>query len=190
MIYIDKGETANIFCKLENTFNLKIDLIDDNQANFTLSIDKSGVVDQNDKTITGIEYGSTKGIITHTPTNKQKGVQIEVVAKMQSIVQGFRDTNLPDGDYTVNIEDQTYRIELINYYDDMTYSLGIGENSSVVELGDDSKEYKMLVVKYHKNLKIDENVKLTAKQVRRLNIQKRNVFMRTSEKSKTMEKSQ
>lgn len=44
----------------------------------------------------------------------------------------------------------------------MTYSLPDGETEKVEALGDKTEEHKMLVVKYHKNLKIDEGVTLTA----------------------------
>lgn len=165
-IYLDVGETITITTKLENTYNLKIDVIDDVQSNFKLQIETSGIVNQNDKTLTALQYGKTKGIITHIPTGRTKEVEIRVVAKMQSIVQGFRDIDLDDGTYSVNIEDEVYDVELINYYDDMIYSKSEGEASKVVELGDSTQEKKMLVVKYHKNLKIEEGVTLTAKRVR------------------------
>lgn len=60
------------------------------------------------------------------------------------------------------IETKDYPVELINYKDDVTYSLEDGEEEKTVSLGDTSDEYKMLIVKYHKNLKVDEGVTLTA----------------------------
>jgi len=39
--------------------------------------------------------------ITHIPTGKTREIEITVIPKMESIVQGFRDTDLPDGEYTV-----------------------------------------------------------------------------------------
>lgn len=165
-IYLDIGETITIASKLENTYNLKIDIIDDVQSNFRLQLVSSGIVNQNDKTLTALKYGKTDATITHTTTGRTKEIEIRVVAKMQSIVQGIRDIDLEDGTYSINIENEIYEIELINYYDDMIYSKSEGETSKIVELGDDSQDKKMLVVKYHKNLKIEEGVTLTAKRVR------------------------
>ena len=91
---------------------------------------------------------------------------------MESIVQGFKNVDLPDGEYTVVIQDQEYLVELINQYDDVQYSLGAGETSKIVSLGDDSTEYKTLVVKYHKNLTIDEGVTVTANTVNNLTYKK------------------
>ena len=59
-------------------------------------------------------------------------------------------------------ESKDYKVELINYKDDVTYSLDEGETNKTISLGDTSTDYKMLVVKYHKNLTINEGVTLTA----------------------------
>ena len=80
----------------------------------------------------------------------------EEVIEFESIVQGFRDTDLPDGKYVIVVNDEKYTVELINYYDNVIYT----EN---IELGDDTTEYKTLVVKYHKNLTINEGVTVTAR---------------------------
>lgn len=85
--------------------------------------------------------------------------------KMDSIVQGIRDNDLKDGEYEILAKDQVYTIELINYYDDVRYSLDAGQTQKIVSLGDNSKEYKMVVAKYHKNLTIDEGVTVTANTV-------------------------
>ena len=97
-----------------------------------------------------------------------------------SIVEGVRDCNLSDGNYTFRVvgnidgteETKDYPVELINYYDDITYSLAEGETTKTVSLGDDTTDYKMLVVKYHKNLTIDEGVTLTANTVSNLTYKK------------------
>ena len=47
----------------------------------------------------------------------------------------------------------------------MRYSPDDGEATKTVSLGDNTKDYKMLVVKYHKDLTIDKGVKLTANTV-------------------------
>ena len=87
-------------------------------------------------------------------------------------------------------ETKDYTVELINFRDDVRYSLNSGETAktislgdtsttykTLIELGDDSTEYKTLVVKYHKNLIIDKGITVTATRNRKLYIQKRNVFM-------------
>ena len=97
-----------------------------------------------------------------------------------SIVQGVRDCNLEDGNYVFRIngkmgeteETKDYAVELINYYDDVTYSLGEGETTKTVSLGDNTTDHKMLVVKYHKNLTIGQGVTLTATNVSSLTYKK------------------
>ena len=91
-----------------------------------------------------------------------------------SIVQGVRDVDLPNGNYTFVVTgtadgktNQTvnYPVELINVYDDTTYT-------SNVSLGDTSTAKKMLVVKYHKNLTINPGVTVTATAVNNLTYKK------------------
>ncbi|MDD3340739.1 MAG: cadherin-like beta sandwich domain-containing protein [Bacilli bacterium] len=81
-----------------------------------------------------------------------------------SIMQWVSSTKLPDGNYNVTVtgvgtggteKTVTYPIELINYYDDVTYGASIN-------LGDTSTEYKMLVVKYWKNVTINSGVTVSA----------------------------
>ena len=103
--------------------------------------------------------------------NKNINVKAEENQNANSILSWVLTNNLPDGNYNVTVkgstdggkteETITYPVELINYYDDVTYNSTDGENG-VVELGDDTAEYKMLIVKYHKNLTINEGVTLTA----------------------------
>ena len=92
--------------------------------------------------------------------------------KMKSIVQGFRDIDLPDGEYDVFVEDQTYKVELINYYGDVKYTLEEGETEKTISLGDNSTDYKTLVVKYHGDLTIDKGITLTATTVNNLTYKK------------------
>lgn len=61
------------------------------------------------------------------------------------------------------VQGEIYKIELYNYYNDVKYSLGAGEETKTIELGNDTADETMLVVKYHGNLEIDEGVTLTAK---------------------------
>lgn len=97
-----------------------------------------------------------------------------------SIVEGVKNTNLSDGDYVfritgnngVNTETIDYPVEIINFYDDVHYSLNDGETTKTVSLGDTTTKYKMLVVKYHKNLTIDKNVTVTATNVSNLTYKK------------------
>ena len=89
-----------------------------------------------------------------------------------SIIQGVRDIELVDGTYTFRVKGKTsassseetkeYLVELINYYDDVHYTLPEGQTSTTVSLGDETTDKKMLVVKYHGNLIIDKGVTLTA----------------------------
>lgn len=91
-----------------------------------------------------------------------------------SIIQGVRDVDLPNGNYTfvvtgtadgTNNQTINYPVELINVYDDTTYT-------SNVSLGDTSTTKKMLVVKYHKNLTINSGVTVTATAVGNLTYKK------------------
>ena len=122
--------------------------------------------------ITGKAPGETTIKVTDVTYNKTIEIRILVAIKMESIVQGFRDENLPDGNYSIIAGDEVYEIELINYYDDVTYSLTEGETEKEISLGDASTEYRTLVVKYHKNLKIDKGVKVTATSVDNLTYKK------------------
>ena len=164
-IYLDIGESINIYCKLEIDFNLKIDLIDDVQDNFIVTMEDNNSLDLQGKTLTGRGYGSTTIKVTHGETGKSREFEVIIIAKMESLVQGFRDADLGNGNYKVLIKDQIYDVELINYDGDTIYSLENGEKEKTIELGDDSKEHKTLIVKYHGDLTIDEGVTLTAKQV-------------------------
>ncbi len=97
-----------------------------------------------------------------------------------SIVQGVIDSELENGTYTFRVigningtnETKNYKVELINYYDDVTYSLTSGQTSRTISLGDSTTEYKMLVVKYHGNLTVDKGVTLTATTVNNLTYKK------------------
>lgn len=122
--------------------------------------------------MTAINYGTGIVEVTHNSTGVKKEVTIIVVTKMESIVQGFKNLELPDGEYTVVINGQEYLVELINYYDDVRYSLGDGEESKLISLGDSTEEYKTLVVKYHGNLTIDKGVTVTANAVNNLTYKK------------------
>lgn len=170
-IYLGLGDQVTLNCILENTFNLKIDMVDNIQNNFTLQ-NNNQVVSVNNRTITALDYGTSTVTIIHTPTGITKEITIVVAKKMESLVQGFRDEDLPDGEYQVIINGMEYTVELINYYDNMHYTLDGEEDSKIVELGDDSTDYKTLVVKYHKNLNIDEGVTLTAKSIDNLTYKK------------------
>ena len=170
-IYLDIEEEQTIETKLENSFNLKIGIIDDNPENFKIEI-ASNIVILNGTTIKAKEYGETSMTITHTPTGKTRQIEIIVIPKMESIVQGFRDKDLPDGEYEVYIKDEMYKVELINYYENVRYSLEEGQTSKTISLGDNSTDYKTLVVKYHGDLNIDKGVTLTATTVNNLTYKK------------------
>ena len=103
---------------------------------------------------------------------KDAYVTVRVIRVFDSIIQGFKDNDLPDGNYEIAVNGQIYQIELINYYDNMKYMLDETETEKVVELGDETTDYKMLVVKYHKDLIVDEGITLTAKRVDELTYKK------------------
>ncbi len=171
-VYLDVGESVTITSVLENTYNLKLDIIDDVQSHFTYELSNSNKMTLSGRTITANNYGKATLTITYPATGKTKQVQIGSVMKMDSIVQGLRDADLADGDYEILVKDQVYSVELINYYDDMRYSLAEGETSKTVALGDDTTDYKTLVVKYHGDLIVDKDVTLTAKNVDNLTYKK------------------
>ena len=164
IIYLDLNEVKEIEYSLINTFNLKIDIVDNEKSNFTLDIPDSTKLNlDNYNVVTAIDYGTNNVTITHTETGKIKKIVIKVIKKMNDIIKGIRDCDLTDGIYDIMIKDEIYNIELYNYYDDVIYSKDEGEDTKIVNLGNDIKDETMLVVKYHGNLTIDENVTLTAK---------------------------
>jgi len=171
-IFLDLGEQTTLELKMENMFNIKSGSSDYNQNNFSITISDSSVASLNGKTIKGETYGQTTLTVTHTVTGVTKQIPIVVVIKMESIVKGIKDCNLPNGNYDVHINGQTYKIELINYYDDVVYSLVGAETSKTIELGDSTTEYKMLIAKYHKNLTVNSGVTLTSKTVSGLSYKK------------------
>ncbi len=72
-----------------------------------------------------------------------------------SLLAAVRDTTYTDGTYDVTVNGITYSVELVNVYDDTTYS-------SDAVLGDSTTNKKVLAVKYHGNLTIDPGVTVTA----------------------------
>jgi len=158
---LDVGESRLIDLKLENTFNLKIDILDDNQDNFSLSISDPTKLSLNGKTITPIDYGKSNIIVTHIPSGQTKQIEISVIVKMDSIVQGIKERDFANGTYPVSIGDEVYNIEVYNEYEDVRYSLLEGQSSRTISLGNSTADETMLVVKYHKDLTIDKGVTLT-----------------------------
>jgi len=136
------------------------------------SLDTNIVTVDSTGKITSKNYGTTKIKVTDTKNEIDTYIAVTVIRTFDSVVQGFRDTDLPDGNYIIAINNKLYDFEVINYYEDMRYSLAEGETEKIVELGDDKAEYKTLVVKYHKNLTVDEGVTLTAKRAEELTYKK------------------
>lgn len=97
-----------------------------------------------------------------------------------SIIQGARDNDLPDGEYIFRVEGKVgttvetkdYAVELINFRDDVTYSLDEGQTSKTISLGDPTTKYKTLIVKYHGNLTVEKGVTVTATTVSNLTYKK------------------
>jgi len=160
--YLNVGENRTLNVRLENTFNLKIDLIDGNQNNFNVVLSDSTKLSKDGNIITAIGFGTSYINITHTPTGSTKQVEIIVARKFDSIVQGIRDTDMPDGIYEIVVNGETYNLEVINQYEDVRYSLEGTQTTRNVGLGNTTPDQTMLVVKYHKNLTIDKGVTLTS----------------------------
>lgn len=163
-IVMDRDESTQIKAKLENTFNLLIDIVDEDQSHFTMTC-KNNLLDINGMNITAKEYGEEELTITHNETGISKTIVVKVVLKLESLVQGVRDTDLSDGNYLIAVQDEEYRIEVINVYGDTIYDQD-------VILGDDTTDYKTLVVKYHGDLTIKPGVTVTAKNINNLTYKK------------------
>lgn len=77
--------------------------------------------------------------------------------KADSLISAIRNTNKGDGYYNIEVEGndaqvETYKVQLINLYDNVTYS----EESPI--LGTSTLDGAMLILKYHKDLTIDTGV--------------------------------
>lgn len=142
------GGTFNVYGIDEENKDLKYESLNED----IVEISETGL-------LRGKRPGRTEIKVTHVKTGISRNIPVHCVQIVTDIVQGVRDTDLPNGNYTFRVingaEKKDYEIELINYYDDVTYS-------SNVSLGDSTTEYKMLVVKYHKNLTINSGVTVTA----------------------------
>jgi flagellar basal body-associated protein FliL len=77
----------------------------------------------------------------------------------KGLVEYIRDNDIENGKYDLTINGVTYNIELYNFYNDMIYD----KPSS---LGDNIADSSTLIVKYHKNLKIESGGNITS-QVRK-----------------------
>ena len=137
----------------------------DSEANVIVTGNKS-VGDSGVITLTVKEPNSDDTVYT---INYEKKDYVD--ANADSIIDFTLNNDLPDGNYNVTIngstdggvttENVTYPVEIKNFYDNVTYTSS-SSSDGIIELGDDTDEYKMLIVKYHKNLTIGEGVTLTA----------------------------
>ena len=137
----------------------------DSEANVIVTGNKS-VGDSGVITLTVTEPNSDDTVYT---INYEKKYYVD--ANADSIIDFTLNNDLPDGNYNVTIngsidggvttENVTYPVEIKNFYDNVTYTSS-SSSDGIIELGDDTDEYKMLIVKYHKNLTIGEGVTLTA----------------------------
>jgi len=125
-------------------------------------------------TITTNLNPSVEGLYSVTYTAVDSNGNISTVTRIvnvwntiyaDSILAAVRDTTYTDGTYEVEINNITYLIELINVYNDTTYS-------SDISLGDVTTDKKILAVKYHQNLTIDTGVTVTATTVSNLTYKK------------------
>ena len=130
------------------------------------------------KSNTETEPLNSTALNTTTQMNKQEKSKEPIYADdgaiiCESIVQGTKEYNIPNGNHIFRVEGKNgeetetkdYPVEFINYglnedksITDITYA----ENTS---LGDTSTDKKMLIVKYHGNLTINEGVTVTATNV-------------------------
>ena len=138
-------------------------------------VDITAEAEENIEIITGKVDKANSNIMYATENSAEDGAII-----CDSIVQGARDNELPDGNYIFRVTGEingeeivkAYPVELINFYEDVTYSLDEGQTSKTISLGDTTEEYKTLIVKYHKNLNIDEGVTVTATNTSNLTYKK------------------
>ncbi len=138
-------------------------------------VDITAEAEENIEIITGKVDKANSNIMYATENSAEDGAII-----CDSIVQGARDNELPDGNYIFRVTGEIngeeivkdYPVELINFYEDVTYSLDEGQTSKTISLGDTTEEYKTLIVKYHKNLNIDEGVTVTATNTSNLTYKK------------------
>lgn len=145
-------------------------------------VETNAEAEENIEIITGKDVENTQGL--DEASNQEAMVLANTASDgaiiCDSLVQGARDNDLPDGNYTFRVTGEInggeiskdYPVELINFYDDVTYSLDGGQTSKTISLGDTTTEHKTLIVKYHKNLTIDEGVKVTATNVSNLTYKK------------------
>lgn len=142
------------------------------------TVETNAKAEENIEIITGKNVGSTQSL---DEANGQETMALANTAEdgaiiCDSLVQGARDNDLPDGNYTFRVntgtETKNYAVELINFYDDVTYSLNAGQTEKTISLGDTTTTHKTLIVKYHKNLTIDAGVKVTATNVSNLTYKK------------------
>lgn len=96
--------------------------------------------------ITSIKKTTEVSAITYCNNN---------ICEVDSIIQGIANLELPNGNYTLKVGDKLYPIEFIRYKNDTV----INENTA---FGDDSAEYKTLIVKFDNDLTINSGVNITA----------------------------
>ena len=132
--YFAIGEEHELTYGVTESFNLKETVSDNKKENFEIAISDSNVISVQNDIVKAINYGSATVTITYKPTGAKKDITFKVMMKIDDIVQGFRDADLPDGIYEVAIQDEVYQIELMNYYDNMTYSLEEGKTTRTVLL--------------------------------------------------------
>jgi prepilin-type N-terminal cleavage/methylation domain-containing protein len=104
--------------------------------------------------------------VTYTATDKVGNVAtlsrvVKVVAPLtaDSITAAIKNTNAPSGNYTITANGETYNIELIIINGDTSYVLADG---ATVNLGDNTADQRMLIVKYTGNLSVEAGVTVTS----------------------------
>lgn len=113
-----------------------------------------------------------QGTLSSEETKNLDGINVAEDGAIicDSLIQGAKENNLPDGNYTFRVvweesgetKNKDYAVEIINFYEDVIYSLEEGQTAKTISLGDTTTEYKTLIAKYHKNLTIEKGVTVTA----------------------------
>lgn len=106
----------------------------------------------------GKEY-NIKVEVENEFSKDEKELNNVIVKEEDSLINIIKNTNLEDGIHEIKIKEETYNIEVYNFYEDVNYD-------TTPTLGNNTADNTMLVLKYHKNLTIGESVILTP-QVRK-----------------------
>jgi len=92
---LELGETREIEINIENLINLKNDLLDDNQENFSVTAMEPTKLYVDGKKVSALSEGISNLVITHIPSGTTKQVPVEVV----DTTTGFEISTMPKISY-------------------------------------------------------------------------------------------